>query len=173
LLEKYYPNGISVPTSFNFGKCTEKSGIYQLERVVEGTSGLRGKVEVKLIIWFLKIGNEFKIDWDATVVYNPVSWALFLAKKEEKPTQMRCVAVLGDSILHEEKYYCLKLYDDITNFKVSAYFSKESDMANQLLDLFADGYGRRVILDLKYSNLDRYSKDVIIERFVQQGWVIQ
>jgi hypothetical protein len=150
-----------------FGDCTEQNGLYTLIEYMEGRSGLRGTVEIPQSRYFVKVGNEFKLDWESSVCFNHVSWAEFEATKSSSPVIMRCTAALGES--RYDEYWGIKIYDNIPNYKFIAYLDKSAPFAGQLFDLLKDGRTYRIMFELSYVN-GRYGKEVVITNFIQRGW---
>jgi hypothetical protein len=167
ILVKYYADRTIGYTPKRFGGCTEKDGVYTLVEYMEATQMGRA-IEIPQSRYFVKTGNEFKLDWEASVCYNSISWAEFTATKSITPIAMRCAVALGES--RYDEYWGIKIYDSVPNYKFIAYIEKDTEYARELFELLKDGRTYKVILEFKYVN-GNYLKEVLITDFIQRGWV--
>lgn len=154
-------------TPIRFGRCLipANSGnmeIYALEEYVAANQGGRS-VEVIQMRYFVKIGSSFKIDWEASVSYNPITLARFRALQDNQVATMRCYANLSTSSY--EEYFAIGIRDEAINYQFTAYIRKNSEDGLLLMELLENGDARPVILEMQYS------KEVIITKFIQRGWV--
>jgi hypothetical protein len=169
-----YATGKNFYTPIRFGNCllaSQTKGIYALEEYVSANRGTQN-IEILQYRYFLKIKNQFKIDWDASVCYNEMTFPRFIALKDGKEVNMRCYATLVDSTY--DNYFAFGIRDNLTNYQFTAYTKNDSDLGIELLEYLENGDTRPVILRLKYTNdLSRYSKNVFITEFVNMGWIVE
>jgi len=171
----YYSDGINGYTPKKFGNCTFNNGWYTLEEYVEAR---RGNQPIDIIVnrFFVNIGNTYKLDWESSNGYNPISWKEFNALKNGQVAKMRCVAILYESKYNG--YYGIRIRDYIGNSQFTAYLDKNSEYGKELFNLLKDGNPYAVILEMKYAEKDTlynnnwYSKEVIIVNYVQRRWYI-
>ncbi|MHB9295540.1 hypothetical protein PilKf_01286 [Pillotina sp. SPG140] len=128
-------------------------------------------VEIIQYRQFVKDGNNFKIDWAASVGYNPVTLARFKALKDGQIAIMCCYANLTSSLYDD--YFAFSLRDEATNYQFTAYIRKNSEDDLSLMDFLENGNARPVILEMRYiDSISRYSKEVVITKFIARGWVL-
>jgi hypothetical protein len=168
-LIEYYGDRTIGYTPKRFGSCTEKNGLYTLVEYMEATQFGRA-IEVSQNRYFVKVGVDYKLDWESSICYNPISWSAFIALKSSEPYIMRCAANLTDS--RYDDYWGIRIYDNVPNYQFTAYINKSSEYGTELFNLLKDGRTYAVILELKYIN-SNYSKEVVISDFVQRGWFIE
>jgi len=143
--------------------------IYSLEETVSANRGGRA-VEIIQYRYFVRVNNSFKIDWEASAGYNPVTFARFKALQDGQTAQMRCYANLETS--RYDEYFGIGIRDELTNSQFRAYIRKNSEDGILLMEYLERGGSWPAILEMQYTNsLDRYSKEVIITKFVMRGWV--
>jgi hypothetical protein len=155
-------------TPIRFGKCilsSQTKGIYILEEYVSANRGGRS-IEILQYRYFLKSGDVFKIDWEASVCYNPVTLSKFKALKDGQIARMRCYANLTDSIY--DPYFGFSIRDENTNYQFTAYIKKDSEDGLSLMEYLESGNARPVILEIQFVD----SKEVLIIKFLEKGWVL-
>lgn len=106
--------------------------------------------------------NEYKIDWEASVPYNEMSWAEFKASKPKSPVKFRAILNLGDYynyefINKENDYWSIDLseidFNNINGYKVlniQGYVKKDSEAGKKLFEYLKDGKMKVAIIELKY-----------------------
>ena len=143
--------------------------IYILEELVRVHLGER-RLQIILRRYFVKVDNLFKIDWEASVGYNPVTFSRFKALQDGQIARMRCYANLETS--RYDEYFGIGIRDELTNFQFRAYIRKNSEDGILLLEYLERGGARPVILEMNYvDHISRYDKEVLITNFVMRGWV--
>jgi hypothetical protein len=176
LLSAYYADRALGYTPIRFGRCTENNSWFTLEEYVEATRGNR-PTEIIVYRFFQKTGDEYKLDWESSTAYNPISWQEFNALKNGSVARMRCGATLRES--DYDGYFGIRISDYIGNYQFIAYIDQNSENGKALFDLLKSGGNYSVILDMKYTNHDEmygnrfYSKQVIITEYVQRRWYIE
>jgi hypothetical protein len=176
LLLMYYADRTLGYTPTRFGRCTENNGWFTLEEYVEATRGNR-PTEIIVYRFFQKTGDEYKLDWESSIAYNPISWQEFNALKNGQIARMRCIATLDES--DYDGYFGIRIRDYIGNYQFIAYIDQNSENGKSLFELLRNGGNYAAILDMKYANRDElygnkfYSKQVIITEYVQRRWYIE
>jgi hypothetical protein len=171
----YYTDRSLGYTPKRFGRCTENNGWFALEEYVEARRGNQS-IEISVNRFFKKIGNDYKLDWESSNAYNPISWQEFIALKSGLIARMRCIASLWES--HYDGYFGIRISDYIGNYQFVAYIDQDSENGKKLFELLRNGGNYAVILDMKYINRDElhgnsfYSKQVIITEYIQRRWYI-
>jgi hypothetical protein len=162
-------------TPIRFGKAgrpitNSTLDVYSLEEYMSANQGGR-TVEVVQYRQFVKIGNNYKIDWEASVCYNPVTLTRFKALQDGQIATIRCYASLTNSSYDD--YFAFSLRDEATNYQFTAYIRKNSEDGLSLMDFLERGDARPVVLEMKYvDNISRYNKEVIINKFISRGWIM-
>jgi hypothetical protein len=148
---------------------TPNLDIYVLEEIVEGNQG--GKtVEVIQYRYFVKTGNNYKMDWEATVCYNPITLSRFKVLEDGQIATFRCYANLSSN--DYDGYFSIGIRDEATNYQFTAYIKKDSEDGLALMEYLEEGSARPVILEMKYvDTITRYGKKALITKFVNKGWV--
>jgi hypothetical protein len=162
-------------TPLRFGKCSRPSSspdnldTYVLEEYVSANRG--GKpTEVIQYRYFVKIVNTYKLDWEASNGYNPVTFARFKALKDGQLATMRCYGILTTSKF--DNYFAFSIYDELTNNQFRVYINKNHADAMSLLEYLEGSGARPVILEMKFvDDINKYDKEVLINKFIQKGWV--
>ena len=143
--------------------------LYSLEEFVSANRGGRA-VEIIQYRIFVRIDNTYKLDWEASVGYNPVTFARFRALQDGQIATMRCFANLDTS--RYDEYFGIGIRDELTNFQFTAYIRRDSENGLLLMDYLERGDARPAILEMYYNDrINRYSKEVLITNFIMQGWV--
>lgn len=127
----------------------------------------------------VKTPEGYKIDWEASLPYNPMSWAEFKATKPTSPIRCRVAATLGDYYNYEfrgmeDLFWSVTLmginYDNSDGLEwisLTGFIKKDSADGEALFELLKDGEQHGVILDLMYpENADSSSDCVLIDSFV-------
>ncbi len=133
-------------------------------------------IDNKTIIYCKKTNDGFKIDWEASVGFNPVSMRTFKANLSKQPTEFRVEATIGN-------YYNFNYRDSKnTHWNVSidckensnisgCYISKSSEEGKKLYEIIKDGKTHPLILELKIdATNDNSGRTAIITKVVKDGW---
>jgi hypothetical protein len=143
--------------------------LYVLEEYVSANRSGR-PTEIIQYRYFIKLGNIYKLDWEASVCYNAVPLSRFSALKDGQIASIRCYAILRDS--RYDNYFAFSILDEATNSQFRAYILKNSEDGLALLEYLENGSARPVILEMRYvDNINQYDKEVLITKFKQRGWV--
>ena len=114
-----------------------------------------------------------KIDWEAVIGYNEMSWNAFKASRPTKPVTMRVEAVLSDYYNYafasaERSHYSIRFGLE----GVSGYVRKDSRLGKRLFDILKDGEEHRLILSIHF--LPNSSGNVtLIDKIVSEDWLIR
>ena len=144
--------------------------LYSLEETVSANQGGRA-VEIIRYRYFIRLNNTFKLDWESSVGYNPVTFSRFRALQDGHTIIMRCYANLTES--RYDGYFGIGIRDELTNFQFTAYIRRNSEDGILLMEYLERGGAWPAILEMQYTdNLNRYSKEVLITKFVMKGWIM-
>jgi hypothetical protein len=124
-----------------------------------------------------------KIDWEATVGYNPKPLKTFLARKPDDPASFR---VMGDlatyynfNYVHSHNtHLSIRLIDPESLVKTHGYVAKDSEAGRQLADLLQDGKPHPLTLELKCEGPDREpitqlgANVVAITEVISESWIL-
>jgi hypothetical protein len=121
--------------------------------------------------------DGWKIDWPASVQYNPMTVAAYKAQRPLEHYNMRMRAKLSDYYNFEfgngqSKYYSIQLTgpDDDDERMPYGYIEKKSEPGKKLFEFLKDGEAHFVIL--KISFLPGSTGDVVlIHRFIASNWI--
>ena len=144
--------------------------IYVLEETVSANRGGRA-VDILQYRYFVKINNSFKIDWEASVGYNAITFSRFKALQDGQIARMRCYANLETS--RYDEYFGIGIRDELTNSQFRAYIRKNSEDGILLMEYLERGGSWPAILEMQYTNsINKYDKEVVITKFIAKGWVL-
>lgn len=135
------------------------------------------KVLVRDYIFYCKktIGG-FKIDWEATLGYNPVSLRVFKANLSTNPTEFRVKAILGTYYNYnyrsaENTHWNVNVYDNDGNNISGGYISKYSGEGKKIYRILKDGKVHNMILEIKIdASKDKSGETAIITKVIKEGW---
>jgi hypothetical protein len=122
-----------------------------------------------------RVRNEFKVDWESFVGYSEMSFSEFMEKKPTLPVLFRVKSAGADyfNYGYEQKdYYCISLEEISTQTVIYGYVGKKSELAERMTQNREDLFGMQV-LKLKYPEDVVADNMVLIDDFVQRGWVIR
>lgn len=130
----------------------------------------------------VKENNIYKIDWEASVVYNEMSWAEFKASKPSSPVKFRTLLQLDDYYNYgfrdkSNDYWSISLseidFNNINGYKVlnmNGYVKKDSEAGKKLYEYLKDGKMKVSIVELKYPyNSEGNNNCVEISNIINKG----
>ncbi|MCX6167266.1 MAG: hypothetical protein NT021_04700 [Sphingobacteriales bacterium] len=128
----------------------------------------RNNSNARRTIYVKKTSDGFKIDWDATMGYNPISLQAFKLTGTAQPSEFRVGAEFSSSS-YVDGYYRLALSDD--NTSIYGYISKSSVEGKKLFEILKDGTRQPLILQIKSDNsLVEDTTVGIITKVIAKGW---
>jgi len=128
----------------------------------------------------------FAIDWETDVVYNPIDWDTFLAKKSTSPFTLRVYVGWDNLYLYqhrdEEKFQCFKLESRDSDQVTSAYMDR-ADVGMQTMMFFIRRSAKNpnylsksatlpFLVTLKYDESPEGKKNLVIEKLVSPSWIV-
>jgi hypothetical protein len=120
-------------------------------------------------IYVKKTADGFKIDWDATMGYNPISIKAFELGGNAQSSEFRVTAKLSNYTV-PDGYYGLSIRDD--NSRINGFISKSSVEGKKLFELLKDGNDQPLFLQIKSDNSLIEDETVgIITKVIAKGWV--
>lgn len=137
---------------------------------------LDADVTVKRDYYLKKTQDGYRVDWEASVGYNPVSAAEFIIKKPTTPVQFRVLAQISDSYQDnrnpKQNYWCIELkIDDDKNEWV--YVEKDAAMGLELYKTLQDGKSHKMILELKSNPDAKNGQHFLLSKVINpDGWLL-
>ena len=125
-------------------------------------------------IYYVKNTKDgFKIDWEAAIGYNEMSWKAFKVSRPTKPVTMRVEAVLDDYYNYafanaERTHYSIHFGLE----RVSGYVRKDSRLGKRLFDILKDGEEHNLVLEIRFLP-NSYGNVVLIDDLVSEDWLIR
>jgi hypothetical protein len=159
------------------------------ERLGESGSTAAFKVSVKtfgdwrfesVTYYVVKLGREYKVDWEASMGINPTKLIAFKVTKPSRPQIFRLSGRLGDYYNWEfsgsaAEYYSIRLRESDREFShddITGYIAKRSKDGQFLFRLMSDGAEHQVSVELRYSPVNQNPEVALISRVVGDGWFI-
>lgn len=134
------------------------------------------KVWVEDLLFYCKKTNEgYKIDWEASVGYNPLSLKTYKAKLESNPTEFRVIAELGTYYNYNFRdsshtHWNIELKDSERN-RISCYVRISTKEGKQIYEILKDGKKHNLILELKLdTSQDTSGGTAIITKLIKNSW---
>ena len=133
-------------------------------------------IDGDIIIYCKKTNDGFKIDWEASAGFNPVSMKTFKANLSTQPTEFRVNATISNYynynyIDSQNTHWNVLIKDIERNTIIGCYISKSSAEGKKLYDILKDGKTHALILELKIDDTENKSGNTsIITRVAKVGW---
>lgn len=124
--------------------------------------------EIGRFAYFKKSKGEYKIDWDAWVCYNELSFDDFRTIKPAVPVEFRCLVVKSDySRANLTGYSTYTILNGNAKWEISA-VAKNDGIGGKLNEMYnVSNEGKFLRLKIKYdNNLDDY----VITDVIQKWW---
>lgn len=121
----------------------------------------------------IKENDTYKIDWEASVVYNEMSWAEFKASKPKNPLKFRACLKLDSYYNYEFKnkendYWSINLseinfnsFDGSNLLNIYGYVKKDSEAGKKLFEYLKDGKTKIAIIELKYPHTNENNSNCV------------
>jgi len=159
----------------NFKVEEMKTGEWVNIRVVfrEGKNGFGATIQDSNWYALQLTKSGYKIDWEASVVYNPMTFKAMEAQKPSEPQKFRVLAELANYYNWEfsggEKYfYSIKLAEPNTSEHLTGYLKRDSPDGQRIYELLKDGQEHPIIVKIRYPISTRSVRIVIIDEFLQE-----
>ncbi len=147
----------------------------------EGKSSFGKTIEDGASYLLLLTETGFKIDWESSVVYNPMTFRALKAQRPTHSQKFRVMAELTDYYNFEFRDGGNYLYSILlseldgtvlkkTGESLYGYIRKNSKDGARLYELLKDGEKHAVMLNIRYSSFSENSDQVIIDKFIQIGF---
>jgi hypothetical protein len=128
----------------------------------------RNNSNARRTIYVKKTSDGFKIDWDATMGYNPISIKAFELGGNAQSSEFRVTAKFTNAYPWEG-YYTLYLSDN--NSGIYGFISKSSVEGKKLYEILKDGNEQPLFLQIKSDNsLIEDTTVGIITKVIAKGW---
>lgn len=130
--------------------------------------------------YVLKVGQEYKVDWEASMGINPMTLIAFKVTKPSRPQVFRLIGRLSDYYNYEFQeaksyYYSIRLQESSTKGgyeDMTGYVQKHSKDGEFLFNLMSDGAEHPVAVELRYLPNNQSPSVAVINRVVGDGWFI-
>jgi len=128
------------------------------------------------IIYCKKTSDGFKIDWEASVGYNPISMKTFRANLSTQPTEFRVSATIGTYYNYNYRHaknthWNVSISDNDGNSISGCYISKSSAEGKRLYEILKDGKRHALILEIKIDATESDAGNIaIITKVIKEGW---
>jgi len=113
-------------------------------------------------LYLKKTDQGYKVDWEASVGYNPITMDHYFAKQMTTTTRVR--ATLKDLRNRDEYYYNIYI-----NGKF-CYLPKGTAAERDIVNLMSDGTPHKAIIEVK-GELEDGDFSVDLVKFIKKGWV--
>ena len=115
-----------------------------------------------------------RIDWEASIGFNEMSWAAFQAVKPTDPTTFRVEARLDDhyplfgSRFTASTHFSIHLYP----FPDWGYVRKNSPTGKRIFEILKDGEEHNLTLKVRFLP-NTYGGNIVIDEMVSEDWLIR
>jgi hypothetical protein len=122
-----------------------------------------------------KTNDGFKIDWEASSGYNPISMKTYMANLSSVPSEFRVKANIDTYYNYnyrdaQNTHWSISTYDP-NDGRISCYISKSSLEGKKIYEILKDGKNHDLILEIKIDATEDNSGGIgIITKFVKEGW---
>lgn len=133
-------------------------------------------IDRSTIIYCKKTSEGFKIDWEATTGYNPISMKTFKAHSNSNTALFRVKAEIGNYYNYNyrnagDTHWNVNIIDIDGNSISGCYISKVSEEGKKLYEILKDGKQHYLILEIKIDASDNKSGNIaIITKVIKEGW---
>jgi len=170
LMRKWYPGGKIEPVGLSD---------FSSSNIVEFSDGKASLIirtrdfESKLLA-FVNTPDGMKIDWESFVGWSELTWEEFLETRPTEPKKFRLTAALTQyynfDFLDENKWRSYQLTSPDGMTVIYGYAELDSEI-DRKLQMDRGGVAAAMILELKFPENSASKNQVIIEKFVSDGWV--
>ncbi|MXZ00010.1 hypothetical protein F4Y93_04940 [Candidatus Poribacteria bacterium] len=171
-MEKYYRDrnlrGLKVDAVLRVdGEGDPKVGRYGEYRA--DVVNRRGSADVQYC-YVKNTHDGIKIDWEATIGYNEMSWKAFKASRPKKAVIMRAEAQLSplyplEFVDAQHAYYCV-----LMSYTEHGVVRKNSSAGRRIFNILKDGENHNITVKVRYS---QSGESVIIDDLVSEDWLIR
>ena len=126
------------------------------------------------VTYYVKNTREgIKINWEATIGYNEMSWNAFKALRPTKPVTMRVEETLKSDYMYafrntERTHYSIGL-----GLLEWGYARKDSRAGKRLFDILKDGEEHNLVLKIRFLPNSSGPTDILIDDLVSEDWLIR
>jgi hypothetical protein len=181
LMSQFYKDHFQGPTQYieirpaEYLKNTKKRVAFVSVVLDRGKNLFGATLEDTYSYILLQEEENFQIDWECSVVYNPMT---IIAYKVQQPTSVmkfRLYAKLNDYYNYQfrelkEQYYSVRLTEYKTNESIHGYIKRDSNDGKKMYEILKDGQKYPVMVNLRYLPNSPNGDVVLIDNFVQASW---
>ena len=153
-----------------------QTGWVTIEADVSHIYGIRGMSSKTMTYYLKKTEAGYRIDWESSEGFNPVTEEEFQATKPTSPVRFRALAKLYDAYLCEftalkDVTYCIIIKSGDDNNIGFGYIAKETSTGQKLFSILKDGESHQMVVDLQYlPNAQDRRCFVITDVINYKGW---
>ena len=178
-LAKKFESSKSFMHIFNVPTEKDKPGKFKNEGLLPG-----GKVELVNFLssndqviaqfYLTKYQDGYKILWEPTAMYNPISFTRLKATMPKGSYQMRVIAKMDDYynweyLYMDNSHYSIQLWEIGGDESIHGYIEKKSSSGKILLELLGDGGQKFITLELQYNKNPEHSSCININKLVSEN----
>ena len=175
LMKDFYKEGYHGPVKFeSMAKADDGPGGEKRIKVVFGktTAGIFTRVD-ESIYWIIPTPQGPKVDWTASSLYQPMSWAAYRSKRPITPFKFRVIASLSDTYYagfdDRQTWIAVDLVDPHESADLVGYARRSSQIGHDLFESLKDGRSHEFILNLRFPDRDGTGRGVEILKPVIRG----
>lgn len=158
-----------------------KSSIIKKDRISIQGGGYQSNESFKVVLdrstnfYCKKINDGFKIDWEASIGYNPISMKTYKANLSTVPSEFLVKASIGTTYFYNYRDAQITHWNIMTSDEdgnsIYCYITKSSLEGKKIYEILKDGESHEMILELKIDATENNSGSIgIITKFVKEGW---
>ena len=132
-----------------------------------------GKRKIKTSPYYVKrTPNGYKINWQASLGINEMSWNVYRAQRPTVPIEFRVQATLDHYYNYEfinAQHYWWNIYLENSLY---GYVKKDSESGRRMYELLKDGKSHNLIVKIRFlPNGDPTGNVVLIEDLISDSWL--
>lgn len=169
-MRRFYPDGkVAAPGLSQFNASGEAASLGKLRSVVVTTRDFDNKA-----LAFTDTAGDMKVDWESWVGWSDMTWDEFRASKPADGKVFRVtlspVEYYNFKFSDDTKWQSYRLVSPDQEHSIYGYTERGSSL-DQLIRPNADTKSVALMLSLKFPEGATADDQVVIERFVNEGWV--
>lgn len=142
--------------------------------MAKGENAFGAHIEKKFYYALRKQSDGYKIDWECSIGYNPLTLVAYKVQMPKESLKYRLIAKLsefyyGEFSQRKNEYFSINLIEDKSRDSIVGYIKRESEDGKKIFNDLKNGEEIAVMVDIKFipnSNIP----SVMIERYIQRGW---
>ncbi len=153
-----------------------QTGWVTIEVDVSHIYGIKGMSSKTMTYYLKKTSAGYRIDWESSEGFNPVTENEFRATKPVSPVRFRALATLDDYYNYEFSNakniaYCIKFSNGDGGFIGYGYIAKNTSVGQKLFQILEDGTSHPMVVELQYLPDAEHSHHFLISAVISfSGW---